>query len=129
MAEALARHVAADVIEAASAGLAPFGEIVSPTQKALAEIGVSLDGQYSKGISAEALESADLIVNLSGRELGSVLPGNRRVIEDWNVRDPYGADVELYRQIRDDIEARVRNLADRLRTAQSGQGPGREAKG
>jgi len=126
MAEALARHLASDVLEAASAGLAPYGEIVSPTRAALAEIGVSLDHQYSKPVRPEALEAADLIVNLSGHSLESVVPGQGRAIQEWNVTDPYGQNVEVYRRIRDEIEARVRELADRLRAAQSGRNPARE---
>ncbi len=118
MAEALARHLAPDVIEPASAGLAPYGVIVPPTQAALAEIGVSLDRQYSKRVTAEALAGADLVVNLSGHPLDSLLQGNRRAVEEWPVSDPYGADPQVYRRIRDDIRARVRDLAERLRAAQ-----------
>ena len=121
MAEALARHLASDVIEVASAGLAPFGEIVWPTREALAEIGVGLDQQYSKPVRPEALEAADLIVNLSGHSLESVVRGPGRSIEEWKVTDPYGENVEVYRRIRDEIAARVRELAERLRATQSEQ--------
>ena len=35
--------------------------------------------------------------------------------EDWDVEDPYGEDMETYRRICDDIEARVADLAARIR--------------
>ena len=37
-----------------------------------------------------------------------VYPGKRHV--DWELMDPAGKDVDEVRQIRDDIERRVRNL-------------------
>jgi hypothetical protein len=37
-------------------------------------------------------------------------------VEDWNVRDPFGEDIELHRTIFNDIEARITLLAARLRT-------------
>ena len=36
-------------------------------------------------------------------------------VEDWDVEDPYGSDLEAYRQTRYDIEERVGKLAKRLR--------------
>ena len=115
MAEALARHLASDVIEATSAGLAPFGEIVAPTREALAEVGVGVDGQSSKPLRPEDLDSADLIVNLTGRPRIAVFRGNRCTVEDWEVSDPYGEGLDVYRRIRDEIEGRVRELADGIR--------------
>lgn len=115
MAEALARHFAADVIEASSAGLNPFGEIIARTRETLAEIGVGVEGQSSKAIRPEALDGAGIVVNLTGRPGEAVFRGNRKNIEDWDVSDPYGEDVDMYRRIRNEIELRVRELAERLR--------------
>jgi protein-tyrosine-phosphatase len=36
-------------------------------------------------------------------------------VEDWDVGDPYGFNLGVYRAIRDEIEARVEDLARRLR--------------
>jgi len=83
MAEALARHLASDVIEATSAGLAPFGEIVAPTREALAEIGVGVDGQFSKPVRPEDLESADLIVNLTGRPSIAIFQSS--TVAQWKI--------------------------------------------
>lgn len=118
MAEALAKHVAQDIIEASSAGLVPLGEIAGPTRQVLAERGVSVDGQYSKALAVEARKAADLIVNMTGRPAKWVLPRENVHVEDWEVGDPYGQDLEMYRQICDEIEFRVTRLADRLREKQ-----------
>lgn len=118
MAEAWARHLASDVIEPSSAGLAPLGEIAALTQSALEERGVKVDGQYSKRLTQSAREEAELIVNLSGLPGKSVFVGTKARVEDWRVDDPYGEDLEMYRHIRDEIEERVVHLAERLRAEQ-----------
>jgi arsenate reductase len=115
MAEAIARHRAEDIIEPSSAGLVPFGQIVPPTLKVLDEAGISASGQYSKPLRPEDLSTVDLVINMSGRPSASVLRGAAPPIEDWDVGDPYGFDLAIYREIRDEIEARVEDLAQRLR--------------
>jgi arsenate reductase len=119
MAEALARHLAADVIEPTSAGISPFGRIVDTTRRVLLERGVSVDGQWSKGLREVAPEQADLVVNMSGMPGAALFP-NARVV-DWDVTDPYGEEMGVYREIRDEIEERVTTLAEELRGARSGQ--------
>lgn len=115
MAEAIARHKASDVIEASSAGLVPFGHIPSTTLEALRERGISVDGQSSKMLRAEDVSSADLVVNMTGRPGASIFEKLLPKVEDWDVGDPYGSDLVVYRQIREEIEARIENLARRLR--------------
>src|SRR6202171_4613103 len=67
MAEAIAKQVAADVIEPSSAGLVAFGEIAGPTRVVLEEHGISTEGQHSKSLRPEAMAAADLVVNMTGR--------------------------------------------------------------
>jgi arsenate reductase (thioredoxin) len=115
MAEAIAKQVAADVIEASSAGLVPFGEIPSTTVKVLAERGFSVDGQHSKPLLPEDMSAADLVINMTGRSAEAVFGKPMTPVEDWNVGDPYGYNLAVYRAIRDQIEASVEDLAQRLR--------------
>jgi arsenate reductase (thioredoxin) len=113
MAEALARHSASDVIEAASAGLSPYGKIVEPTRKVLMERGISLDGQRSKGVREVDADSFALIVNMTGMPGRALFPGAKVV--DWDIADPYGEDLLMYRQICDEIEEHLETLAANLR--------------
>lgn len=117
MAEALARHLAADVIAAASAGVSPLGRVQDATRAVLLERGVPANDLYSKGLGNLSALGADLVVNMTGMPGGALFPGSR--VEDWAVEDPYGEDLATYREIRDDIEERVQNLAARLRSASS----------
>jgi arsenate reductase len=116
MAEALARHYWSDVMEASSAGVSPLGRIAEPTRKVLLERGVRTDEQFSKGLCEADAASADLIINMSGIPGSALFPDAN--VEDWDVDDPYGEDMLIYRQVCDDIEERLRKLTDSLRAGE-----------
>jgi|SRR5580704_9059179 protein-tyrosine-phosphatase len=124
MAEAIARHRAADVIDASSAGLVPFGEIPGTTLSVLRERGISADGQTSKPLRPEDMSAADLVINMTGRSETTIFTEPVTPVEDWDVGDPYGFDLSVYREIRDQIEARVEGLARRLRERVGSPGAG-----
>jgi len=115
MAEAIARHRASDVIEPSSAGLVPFGEIPGTTLAVLREAGISAEGQNSKPLRTEDLSTADLVVNMTGRSGAELFKSPASRVEDWDVGDPFGFDLAVYRAIRDEIEVRIEELARRLR--------------
>jgi protein-tyrosine-phosphatase len=117
MAEALARHLAPDLIEASSAGLYPLGYIVAPTLAVLAESGIACQGQTSKPLREADLRAADLIVNMTGHAAKYLFDDHTLPVEDWDVGDPFGSGLEVYRRIRDEIERRIGDLAARLRAA------------
>jgi protein-tyrosine-phosphatase len=127
MAEAIAFRDAPDVIEASSAGLTPLGRIEPMTKETLAKNGFSSDELWSKTLLATALETADLVINMSGRPKEMAFKGMDKV-EDWLVQDPYGADAQLYQRIFEDIERRVGELAGRLRRAEWRSSDGENSK-
>jgi arsenate reductase (thioredoxin) len=118
MAEALARHLAPDAISALSAGVAPLGYISKPTRTVLAEIGISCDAQRSKPLREIDVADLDLLINMSGRRVGNIISATTR-IEHWEIADPFGCDLAFYRNTRDEIERRVKDLAKRLRASVS----------
>jgi arsenate reductase (thioredoxin) len=122
MAEALARHIAPDVIDASSAGLMALGYVAPPTHLVLKEAGVDSDGLVSKPLRIIDLSSIDLVINLAGRPIGKYLDGRALAVEDWEVGDPFGSDPAVYRQIRDEIERRVTDLSARLRAREESTG-------
>jgi arsenate reductase len=115
MAEAISKHTAADVIEPSSAGLVAFGEITGPTVIVLGEHGISAEGQHSKSLRPEDMSAADLVVNMTGRSGASIFTEPAPPVEDWDVGDPFGFNLAVYRAIRDRIEVLVEDLARRLR--------------
>ena len=114
MAEAIASRDAADVIEAASAGLAPLGFVAAQTKRTLAKNGYPNDGLESKPIIRTSWDAAHLVVNMSGRPRERVFPDFGKV-EDWEIEDPYGEDAAVYQRIFEEITRRVWALAERLR--------------
>ena len=119
MAEAIARHSHGDIIAPESAGVTPLGFIDRTAKAVLHEKGISVHGQFSKGLQSEELKVPHLIVNMSGIPGGSLFSSlfAGKKFEDWEVDDPFGEDIELHRRIRDDIEERVTLLAAQLRTS------------
>jgi protein-tyrosine-phosphatase len=117
MAEALAQHHASDVIQASSAGVMALGYVAASTRAVLEERGISGEDLFSKHLGSVDIASIDLVVNLAGRPIQNFLDGRGLPVEDWEVGDPFGSDLEVYRRIRDEIESRVLSLAARLRQA------------
>ena len=113
MAEAIARHCASDVIAAESAGIRPLGFIDPTAKSVLEQRGISMDGQFSKGLHSHALNKANLIVNMSGVDSNKLFHGH--TFEDWPVPDPFGESSETHCRICDEIESRINELAARLR--------------
>jgi len=114
MAEAIAKREAADVLEASSAGLYPLGEIPDETQETLSRNGYSAVGLSSKPITNKAWNEADLVINLSGR-IRDIAFDDPAKVEDWEVADPYGANPAFYQTILEQLQQRIRLLANRLR--------------
>jgi protein-tyrosine-phosphatase len=114
MAEAIAKREAADVLEASSAGLYPLGEIPDETQETLSRNGYSASGLSSKPITNKTWNEADLVINLSGR-IRDIAFDDPAKVEDWDVADPYGANPAFYQTILEQLQQRIRLLADRLR--------------
>ena len=114
MAEAISRYDAADVIEPSSAGLYPLGYIAERTKQTLIRNGYPANGLTSDVLRKEAVEGADLIINMTGRASEEIFRGQKNV-QDWLVQDPFGADPETYQRVFEGIRRRVNQLAFGLR--------------
>ncbi len=126
MAEVIARKLASDVMESSSAGLHPLGRVPEATDKTLRANGYPAHGLTSKPLRRDAVDRADVIINMSGRPIDSLFGnarpvGNPRVaqkVENWKVEDPYGEDPATYQRILEELESRILLLAARLRDKQ-----------
>jgi protein-tyrosine-phosphatase len=116
MAEAIARKDASEEIEASSAGLAPLGFVAEMTTQTLLRNGYATENLGSKPISLDAWESADIVINMSGRAREFAFRNFQKhaKIEDWEIEDPYG-DPEKYQGAYEEIRRRVWELTERLR--------------
>ena len=115
MAQALLRYAAGDRITALSAGTRAKTRINPISAQALAELDIDVGGQRPTQLSADLLNTADLVVIL-GTEAHIEPPSDGTPIERWNTDEPShrGIDgIERMRLVRDDIAARTTELANR----------------
>jgi arsenate reductase len=116
MAEGFARHFSEDKMEIKSAGTKPALSVSGKATSVMAEEGIDLSSYFPKEVSNEDLEWADKIILMGcGVECPSVNLFKDKV-EDWGIDDPIGQPIETYREIRDDIKLKVKDLLERLRT-------------
>jgi protein-tyrosine-phosphatase len=111
---AFMRRLGGDRVSVHSAGTGGDRAPVDPGVAAIMqEVGIDLDGQYSKPLTPEVLAAADVVVTM-GRSTGIVeIPSNVRHV-DWRIGDPGGAPADEIRHIRDEIEGRVEGLLAEL---------------
>lgn len=115
MAEAFARTHGSDVLEAQSAGLAPALAVAPLTQTVMLEKDIDLGDYFPKEMAEiqGSVDNVDLIINMSGYELQLKKPVP---VEEWDVHDPIGEPEEVFREVRDEIERRVLQLIETLRS-------------
>ncbi len=110
MAEAWANHFGEGRVEAHSAGTYSYGSIVENTSSVMSEKGVSLEGQWSKGLRDVAVAEMDVVVSM-GHEVEFPLPaGFKGRLEQWDIPDPFGRSMGSFRNARDMIERQVLKL-------------------
>ena len=114
IAEALGRHLAADVFESYSAGT-ELKDRINPDavrlMKALYQIDMEAEGQRSKLLSE--LPPVDVVVTMGCNVQCPLLPCSRR--EDWGLEDPSGKLDEAFLETIRRIEERILRLKAELR--------------
>jgi arsenate reductase (thioredoxin) len=109
IAEALfERHGPPDV-RAESAGAEPADRVHPVVVEAMREIGIDLGDRRPKKLTLEMQLHADWAITLA---CGAQCPYVPSMVEDWDITDPAGQPIEEVRSIRDDIEERVKELAE-----------------
>ena len=107
MAQAFFERHAPDDVRAESAGSDPAPEVWPAVVQAMDEVGIDLRGRRPKKLMVETQLHADWAVTMG---CGDVCPYVPTTVEDWDLRDPAGKSFQEVREIRDEIEERVRDL-------------------
>jgi len=108
MAEAFARALGGERVEARSAGSRPSGQINPRAIAFMAERGIDLSGQHSKSLDAIGAEPFDAVVTMGCGDACPWIHAGQR--EDWALPDPKLLDDAGFRGVRDEIERRVGRL-------------------
>ena len=95
-------------VQAVSAGTAPVAHVHPEVLAAMAEVGFDLRAATPRLLTAAMAAGAQLLVTMGCGENCPVVPGLRQ--QDWPLSDPHGQSAAVVRGIRDEVQARVREL-------------------
>jgi protein-tyrosine-phosphatase len=108
MAAGWLQHLAGSDVDVFSGGSEPASEINAMAVEAMAEAGIDIRTAFPKPWTDEIVRAADVVITMGCGDACPVYPGKR--YEDWELTDPKDQPIEVVREVRDDIEQRVRNL-------------------
>jgi protein-tyrosine-phosphatase len=94
---------------AESAGSQPARHVWPEVVEVMREVGVDLSRQKPKRLTVEMQLHADWAVTMG---CGDACPYVPTTVEAWDLPDPAGQPIERVREIRDEIERRVRELCE-----------------
>jgi arsenate reductase (thioredoxin) len=100
MAAAFLDRYAGGRIAVRSAGSAPADEVSPVVVEAMQEL------------TNETVEASDVVITMGCGDACPTFPGKRYL--DWELEDPSGRSITDVRRIRDDIDRRVRDVAEEL---------------
>jgi protein-tyrosine-phosphatase len=112
MAAGLVRLRSEGRIHVRSAGSDPAETINPAVIEAMAEIGIDMSEEFPKPLTDEVVRAADVVITMGCGDACPIYPGKR--YEDWALGDPAGQDLDTVRQIRDDLDGRIRVLVGEL---------------
>ncbi|MGH8103428.1 MAG: arsenate reductase ArsC [bacterium] len=113
MAEGWAKAMGGDRVEIYSAGSYPAGFVADGSTVVMQEVGISLADHHSKGLKDVPQGPYDAVVTMGCGDACPWIPANQRF--DWNIEDPIGMPIEMYRETRDFIRGKVEELLKTLR--------------
>ncbi len=96
-------------VVARSGGSRPLGRVLPEAIAAMRERDIDISRHASVPIDEAFVRGADLVVTMGcGDDACPAFVG--KPMEDWALDDPFGKDMATFRRVRDEIEARVRDL-------------------
>lgn len=108
MAEGFAKKIGNGVLEAWSAGSKPSGKVNETAVQVMAEKGVDLRKQSSKGLSDLPPVKWDYVITMGCGDACPLVPSVSK--QDWTLPDPKHLPLDEFRQVRDEIEQKIHGL-------------------
>jgi len=112
MAEGFAKHYGKGKIEAISAGTIPSNEINPLVIQVMQEKGIDISVNKPKLINNQMVQDADTIIVMGCSAQGFCPAPLIDKVIDWKIEDPKGKSLEKVREIREEIEKRVKDLIE-----------------
>ena len=114
MAEGFFKKYAPSGFKAQSAGTKPASQINPIVVQTMREIGIDISQQKSKEITEEMMRGSEPIVNMGCMDKSFCPTLSLPKVIEWNLEDPKGKSIEEIREIRDEIEKRVKELVSAI---------------
>jgi multimeric flavodoxin WrbA len=113
MAGAFAQHLAGDRLDVTTGGSQPAESVNTVMVAAMQEKGIDMAFRTPKSILT-ALENGppEFIITMGCNEECPFVPGAQVI--DWDLPDPHGQSLEIVQNVRDEIEARVKEFVDKI---------------
>ena len=108
IAEGFAKKYGGDKVEVYSAGSKPSGLVNPDAVEVMKEAGIDISGQVSKGFERLPYNKFDLIVTMGCQDVCPFFPAKEKI--DWQIEDPKGKGMEVFRKVRDEIGEKVKWL-------------------
>ena len=108
MAEAFARMHGGDGVQACSAGSRPSGRVNPQAVDYMREVGYDLTTHTSKSLDQFNAQDVEVAVTMGCGDECPLVKAKRR--EEWQIPDPKEMPPEQYREVRDLIERKVKEL-------------------
>jgi protein-tyrosine-phosphatase len=97
-------------IEILTGGTHPAERVHEEVITVMQERDIDLSDRTPREVSTDELESCDVVATMGCSTLE--LDAENVDVRDWALDDPHGQDLDTVREIRDDIEQRVKALFD-----------------
>jgi protein-tyrosine-phosphatase len=108
MAAGWLRGLAGETVAVYSGGSEPGTSLNQMAVLAMSEVDIDITGESPKPWTDADVRAADVVVSMGCGDACPFYPGKR--YEDWDLPDPAGRPIEFVREVRDEIERRVRAL-------------------
>ena len=108
MAAGYLRHLGGDQIRVISAGTAPGTEINKMAIAVMLEEGIDLSTATPEKLSDQKVLESDYVITMGCGDACPYFPGKTYL--DWPLTDPKNQPIEVVREIRDEIKAKVEAL-------------------
>jgi len=113
MAEGFANAFGQGKLEVYSGGSSPSSQIDPLVIEVMKEKGIDLSSKKPKGLDDLPPVEMDYLVTMGCEETCPAVLA-KKIIE-WQISDPKGEPIEVFREVRDIIENRVKNLFEEIR--------------
>ena len=114
MAESFDKTYGKGKVEALSAGTMPAKEVNPVVVQVMLEKGMDLSANKPKLITNQMVQDADTIIVMGCSAEGFCPAPLLNKVIDWGIEDPKGKPAEKVREIRDEIEKKVKMLIDEI---------------